>query len=185
LAQLFYATFSSTFGNFTIIWKKTDSTILIQRIFLSDQSKKSETKAIEYSNQIKHKSTSVIDSAGKDIQQFLNGRIVEFDLQLLDFSRCYDIQKKVLLAEYSIPRGWVSTYKRIANHIGITNGARVVGNSLANNPFPIFIPCHRAVRSDGKLGGYQGGLDMKHKLLEMEGIDISEKGKVLTDKIYY
>ncbi|NHK32558.1 MAG: MGMT family protein [Asgard group archaeon] len=103
---------------------------------------------------------------------------------MLDFSRCYDIQKKVLLAEYNIPRGWVSTYKRIANHIGIMKGARVVGNSLAKNPFPIFIPCHRAIKSSGELGGYQGGLVMKKTLLEIEGIKVVDN-KVVTDKIYY
>ena len=91
----------------------------------------------------------------------------------------------MLLAEYDIPRGWISTYKRIAGHLGITNGARVVGNSLAKNPFPIFIPCHRAIRSDGALGGYQGGLAMKRALLELEGIEFSTDGKVLTDRIYY
>jgi methylated-DNA-[protein]-cysteine S-methyltransferase len=140
---------------------------------------------MDYSSQIENKSTSIINSIGKQIQLFLNGKEVEFDLQLLDFSRCYEIQKNVLLAEYGIPRGWVSTYKRIANHIGIINGARVVGNSLAKNPFPIFIPCHRAIKSNGELGGYQGGLAMKCRLLEMEGVIISEKGKVLTDKLFY
>ncbi len=185
METLYYSTFSSHFGKFTIIWKENDSSIFIQRIFLSDQNKNSDKKATEYSTQIKNKSNSIINSAGKQIQLFLNGEEVEFNLQLLDFSRCFDIQKKVLLAEHGIPRGFVSTYQRIANHIGLINGARVVGNSLAKNPFPIFIPCHRAIRSDGNLGGYQGGLDMKCALLEMEGVKISEKGKVVTDKIYY
>jgi alkylated DNA nucleotide flippase Atl1 len=45
-----------------------------------------------------------------------------------------------------------------------------VGHALAANPFPIIIPCHRAIRSDGSLGGYQGGLAMKRSLLEREGI---------------
>ncbi|MCK4480435.1 MAG: MGMT family protein, partial [Candidatus Lokiarchaeota archaeon] len=86
---------------------------------------------------------------------------------------------------FRIPRGWVSTYKRIANQIGVNNGARVVGNCLAKNPFPIIIPCHRAIKTDGNLGGYQGGIKMKRALLEMEGIEISEKGKAITDRIYY
>lgn len=106
-------------------------------------------------------------------------------MELLNFELCSKIQEKVLLAEYQIPRGWVSTYKRIANHIGIQNGARVVGNSLAKNPFPIVIPCHRAIKSNSELGGYQGGIEMKRKLLEMEGIEVSENGKVITNKIYY
>jgi len=182
---LLYATFPSNFGNFTIIWKEIDITIKIQRVFLSDQKLNSETKAMEAFIKIKTNSSSVINLLGKKIQQFLNGEDVIFDLKLLDFSICSEIQQRVLLAEYKIPRGWVSTYKRIANQIGIINGARVVGNSLAKNPFPIFIPCHRAIRTNGELGGYQGGLAMKRALLELEGIRCSAKGRAITDNIYY
>ena len=97
---------------------------------------------------------------GEKIQHFLNGEELEFDLEFVDFTLCTKIQEMVLQAEFQIPRGWVSTYKRIAEHIGIINGARVVGNSLARNPFPIIIPCHRAIKSNGELGGYQGGIKM-------------------------
>jgi methylated-DNA-[protein]-cysteine S-methyltransferase len=159
--------------------------IRIQRIFLSDKKQTSEEKTWEHFPDSKSGSASIIDKQGEAIQRFLNGEEVIFDLNVLDFDRCSEIQKKVLIAEYNIPRGWISTYKRIANHIGIVNGARVVGNSLAKNPFPIFIPCHRAIRSNGELGGYQGGLAMKRTLLEMEGIRISDKGLVVSEKIYY
>ncbi|MHA1221574.1 MAG: methylated-DNA--[protein]-cysteine S-methyltransferase [Candidatus Heimdallarchaeota archaeon] len=182
---LLYATFPSNFGNFTIIWKEVDIAIKIQRVFLSDQKLSSEAKTMEAFIKIKTNSSSVINLLGIKIQQFLNGEEVIFDLKLLDFSICSEIQQRVLLAEYKIPRGCVSTYKRIANQIGITKGARVVGNSLAKNPFPIFIPCHRAIRTNGELGGYQGGLNMKRELLEFEGIKFSDSGKVVTDKIYY
>lgn len=180
-----YTTFPSAFDYFTIVWKEVDSNIRIQRVFLSKHKLKSESHALESFDQMKPRSSLVVNNLGKKIQQFLNGEEVKFDLELLDFSRCSEIQKKVLLAEYDIPRGWVSTYKRIANQIGIANGARVVGNSLAKNPFPIFIPCHRAIRSNGELGGYQGGITMKRALLELEGIRVSDKGRVVSDKIYY
>jgi methylated-DNA-[protein]-cysteine S-methyltransferase len=57
--------------------------------------------------------------------------------------------------------------------------------ALARNPFPLLIPCHRAIRSNGKLGGFQGGPGMKRALLELEGIEFSPTGKVLTDRIHY
>ena len=181
----YYCTFSSVFDDFTIIWKGKDSDILIQRIFLSDSKQKSETKTFKHFTKAQPSSSSVITTAGTNVQRFLKGEEIIFDLSVLDFSLCPATQKKVLLAEYEIPRGWVSTYKRIAEHICITNGARVVGNSLAKNPFPIFIPCHRAIRTNGELGGYQGGLAMKRLLLEMEGLKISDDRKIVTDKIYY
>ncbi|HUV77781.1 MAG TPA: MGMT family protein [Desulfobacterales bacterium] len=60
-----------------------------------------------------------------------------------------------------------------------------VGTALAKNPFPIIIPCHRAVRSDGTLGGYQGGLEMKRALLEMEGVCFDTLDRVLTKGFFY
>jgi len=85
---------------------------------------------------------------------------------------CFDLytafQQKVLRAVAAIPRGGVSTYQLIAKQIGKPKSTRVVGMVLANNPFPIAIPCHRVICSDGTLGGYQGGLRMKRTLLRME-----------------
>ena len=181
----FYATLSSPFDTFTIVWKGTGSDLLVQRIFLSDPELRSEAKALESFNQIKLESFSSIASLGEKMQRFLKGENVEFDLELLDFTRCLEIQKRILLAEFRIPRGWVSTYKRIANNIGIHKGARVVGNALAKNPFPIIIPCHRTIKTNGDLGGFQGGIKTKRALLELEGIKFSDRGKVITDRIYY
>ncbi|MFX1502047.1 MAG: methylated-DNA--[protein]-cysteine S-methyltransferase [Promethearchaeota archaeon] len=182
---LFYTTYSSPFDTFTITWKETDSNLQIQRIFLSDPETNSETKARESFKQIKIGSNSSIKLLAQQIQYFFRGERVELKLDLFDFKRCLEIQKKVLFAEYKIPRGWVSTYKRIADHIGLSKGARVVGNALAKNPFPIVIPCHRVIKTNGELGGYQGGIKMKQRLLEMEGVKILEKGRVITDRIYY
>ena len=69
-----------------------------------------------------------------------------------------------------IPSGETRTYKTIANLIGKPNSFRAVGNAVAKNPFPLIIPCHRVVRSDGKLGGYSGpgGIATKRKLLLKE-----------------
>ncbi len=181
----FYSTFSSLYDAFTIIWEEIDSNVRVQRIFLSDPEKKSEIKARDAFKTIDSGSSSIIKALGYKIIRFLEGEKINFDLEYIDFDQCFQIQKKVLLAEYGIPRGWVSTYKRIANKIGIPKGARVVGNALARNPFPIVIPCHRAIKSNGELGGFQGGFEMKRTLLEMEGIEFSFKGKVITKKIYY
>ncbi|MFW9783322.1 MAG: methylated-DNA--[protein]-cysteine S-methyltransferase [Candidatus Heimdallarchaeota archaeon] len=185
MSYLYYATFSSAFGTFTIVWIENNNSLRLQRIFLSDHERRSEIKALDTFKQIKIGSSSLIESIGKEIQQFFKGEVVDFNLDLLDFNVCSEAQKNVLIAEYGIPRGWVSTYKRIAIKIGIPNGARAVGKSLAKNPFPIIIPCHRAIKTNGELGGYQGGIKMKRTLLEMEGIKFSEKGKVITKNIYY
>ena len=130
-------------------------------------------------------SCSAIADLGKRIQRHLEGEAVEFDLEIVALDTCSRFQQKVLLADYSIPRGWVSTYGRVARSLGCPAGGRAVGGALSHNPFPIIIPCHRVVRANLELGGFGGGLPMKRALLELEGLKFSETGQVLTDRIYY
>ena len=71
-----------------------------------------------------------------------------------------------------IPKGETRTYKEIAKAIGKPNSSRAVANACAKNPYPIVVPCHRVIRSDGLIGGYSGigGTKRKKELLEREGI---------------
>ena len=130
-------------------------------------------------------SCAEVDVVADQIVAFLTGDDVRFSLDIARLDLCSRFQQKVLRAEYGIPRGSVSTYQRIARYLGNANGARAVGAALANNPFPIIIPCHRAIRSDGALGGYQGGLEMKRALLEMEGVLFNDIGRVITEDMFY
>jgi|TARA_B000000557_G_scaffold184829_1_gene151074 methylated-DNA-[protein]-cysteine S-methyltransferase len=79
-------------------------------------------------------------------------------------------QKKVWLELSKIPKGETRTYKEIAIAIGHPKSARAVANACGKNPQPIKIPCHRVIRSDGKLGGYSapGGTATKRRLLKEE-----------------
>lgn len=170
-----YTEIDTQFGAIGVLWK--DSPPKVQKVIL----KKQETHdSWKLSKNIHPSIKDLLDS----ITLFLQGEKVNFNLNIVELNLCSDFQKRVLLAEYRIPRGSVSTYSRIANHIGKPRAARAVGNALANNPFPLVIPCHRAVRSDGSLGGYQGGLDMKKQLLEMEGIKITNN-RVNMEKVTY
>ncbi len=69
-----------------------------------------------------------------------------------------------------IPSGETKTYKEIAELIGYPKAARAVANACGKNPYPITIPCHRVIRSDGGLGGYsgEGGVEKKRLLIENE-----------------
>ena len=77
-------------------------------------------------------------------------------------------QKKVYQAVKTIPKGQVRTYGWVAKKIGRPKAARVVGNALNQNPFPVIVPCHRVVSSNG-LGGFARGLKKKRELLRSEG----------------
>ena len=73
-----------------------------------------------------------------------------------------------------IPKGRVKTYKQVAVALKMPKSARAVANACAKNPYPPKIPCHRVIRSDGKLGGYsgKGGIKRKMRLLKAEKIII-------------
>ena len=77
-------------------------------------------------------------------------------------------QLKVLQAIQSVPAGSTITYKELANVINNPKAIRAVGSALARNPFACIVPCHRALRSDGGLGGFRWGLDLKQQLLDKE-----------------
>ncbi|MEM2856306.1 MAG: MGMT family protein [Candidatus Nitrosocaldaceae archaeon] len=81
--------------------------------------------------------------------------------------RVYEIVKK-------IPEGRVTTYKAIAKAIGKPNASRAIGKILKDNPNPIVVPCHRVVKSNGMIGGYVYGKEIKQRLLECEGIVIDD-----------
>ncbi len=81
-------------------------------------------------------------------------------------------QIKVWLFLKKIPKGTVKTYAQVAKAIGRPLAIRAVANAIGKNPYPIRIPCHRIIRSNGNVGGYsaKGGIKTKRKLLKSEGI---------------
>ena len=126
-----------------------------------------------------------IDVIALSIKAYLEGEEIKFPLNIVDFSLCSKFQQSVLRAEHAIPRGSVSTYGLIAAHLGIPRGARAIGNALAGNPFPLIVPCHRAILSNLHLGGFQGGTEMKKALLKKEGVIFDNAGRVISTQLYY
>jgi methylated-DNA-[protein]-cysteine S-methyltransferase len=130
-------------------------------------------------------SCAEMEALATGIKALLEGEDISFSLDLADMGQCGSFQQSVLWAQHRIPRGSVSSYGLIAAHLGKPGGARAVGNALAANPFPLVIPCHRAIRSDGHLGGYQGGLDMKRALLGKEGIVVNKACRAVSPRLHY
>ena len=81
-------------------------------------------------------------------------------------------QAEVLTQAARIPRGEVRPYGWLARQVGRAGAVRAVGSTMARNPIPLIIPCHRVVRADGRVGAYSlGGPDKKWKLLSVEGAE--------------
>ena len=90
-----------------------------------------------------------------------------------------DREKNILLLVAYVPEGRVITYKLLAQAAGNPEASRAVGNTLNKNPWSPDIPCHRVIKSDGKVGGFAQGNREKIKRLEQEGVTI-ERGKVVS-----
>ena len=87
----------------------------------------------------------------------------------LDLRSGTDFQRRVWHVLQQVPYGIVITYGEVAKRMGNQRAARAVGNACAANPVPVIIPCHRIVRSDGRLGGYTSNVNAKKSLLLLEG----------------
>ncbi len=182
---LCYIVRRTRFGPAVILWETQSGKPMVRQILISRPGQPAEISLKEPFPDSVPFSCGLLDDLGGRIAAFLDGADVRFALEQVRLDLCPPFQQRVLLAEYGIPRGSVSTYRRIAAHLGSPGGARAVGNALATNPFPIVIPCHRAIRSDRTLGGYQGGRDMKRALLQQEGVVIDERGRVVSPKLCY
>ncbi|TXD98003.1 methylated-DNA--[protein]-cysteine S-methyltransferase [Psychrobacter frigidicola] len=111
-------------------------------------------------------------TAVAQMQEYLQGRRQDFDLPL-DVSLGTPFQQQVWQALLDINHGETISYKTLAECVNNPKGYRAVANANGKNPLSIIIPCHRVIASDGKLGGYTGGLDKKEHLLALECIKVN------------
>ena len=103
----------------------------------------------------------------RELEEYFAGQRKEFSFPL-DL-RGTQFQLACWRALQRIPYGETRTYADIARAIGCPQGFRAVGMANNRNPIAIVVPCHRVIASDGTLCGYGGGLDVKKKLLQLEG----------------
>jgi O-6-methylguanine DNA methyltransferase len=102
------------------------------------------------------------------LRRYARGEPVAFP-DALDIAAATPFQRAVWRATQEIPYGQTRSYGWLAVRAGRPRAARAVGQAMAANPWPVIVPCHRVVSSNGRLGGYGGGLDMKERLLRLEG----------------
>lgn len=167
---VFGCSFEPEFGTIRLVWNGASGRIV--RVLFPGQLLP-DTEPVR-AEDVPERVSTLMSNLGR----FLRGAEVEFDPGILDLESCSPFKRRVLLLERTVPRGCVTTYGALARELGIKGGARAVGGALASNPFPFIIPCHRVVRSDGSIGGFQGGGGMKEKLLGMEGVKFLRKGSV-------
>ncbi len=121
-----------------------------------------------FERQVSEQPNGHLTTLGHQLDTYFKGTAVTFTGPL-DFLRGTDFQKSVWSIVHKIPYGQTTTYGTIAQTLGKPGAVRAVGAANGANPIPIVVPCHRVIQSDGRLGGYSGGLDIKDALLRLEG----------------
>ncbi len=147
----------------------------IERIYLPGLSKEDLRKRIQREFPESGEDSSFFRGAQKEFLEYFQGRRKRFEFPL-DLSRATPFQRKVYKVMSGISFGEIRTYRWLAQMTGYPKGFRAVGSANARNRWPIVIPCHRIVGSDGRLTGFSapGGLNLKAMLLKLEGIAVEE-----------
>jgi methylated-DNA-[protein]-cysteine S-methyltransferase len=112
-------------------------------------------------------SDTALAACAAQLAEYFAGERHAFDLPLAPAGTAF--QRHVWAALAQIPYGELRSYREIARAIGQPAAVRAVGAANGRNPLPIVVPCHRVVGSDGSLTGFAGGLEIKRRLLELEG----------------
>jgi len=115
------------------------------------------------------KSANALQKPIAELNEYFAGRRKKFTFKLAPEGTAF--QQKVWQAVREIPFGQVTTYQEIARKIEKPKAVRAVGHANGSNPLTIVIPCHRLIGSNGSLCGYGGGIELKMKLLELEGAE--------------
>jgi methylated-DNA-[protein]-cysteine S-methyltransferase len=103
----------------------------------------------------------------KELKEYFEIGKDEFT-QKTGFMKGTEFNRNVWIALKEVPYGETRTYKWLAEKVGKPTASRAVGQALSRNPVPIILPCHRIIESDGSIGGYSAGIDIKRRLLETE-----------------
>ena len=158
-----YTTFNSPIGNILIAAVKEG----VVKISFSTKSLQELAKYCQ-----KHLGVGVREGseytrdAKNQILNYLKGKTQSLDFPVIHLNSPF--RKKVLEAERSIPYGETRSYGEVAQMVNNPNASRAVGSANAKNPLPLYFPCHRIITSNGKLGGFGGGFNIKQFLLDLE-----------------
>lgn len=108
-----------------------------------------------------------LDATARQLDEYFAGRRRAFDVPL-DFQLVHGFRREVVTHLCDIAYGTTESYATVAGAVGNPKAVRAAGGACSHNPIPVVVPCHRVVRSDGTIGRYLGGTEMKAALLAME-----------------
>lgn len=126
-----------------------------------------------------------VGEVGEEVRRYLAGDAKALR-QKVDLTLAgTPFQRKVLDELQSVPRGALISYQALGAASKAANSARAVGNALHKNPIAIYVPCHRVISSDGRIGGYAGGAARKLQLLRSEGFELNNAAARIPDSVVW
>jgi len=159
-----FALFETSLGWMGVV----GSTYGLKRVILPQESKEAILcQVINYGCVAEDQDMALFGDLPHRLKLYLKGGLVNFP-DRLDLGKTTRFQQTVWRLVRTIPYGETRSYGWVASHLGLPKAARTVGQALGRNPLPIIIPCHRVISSDGRLGGFGGGLELKESLLRLE-----------------
>lgn len=165
-SNVYHLIFKTDFGYAGLIFR--EKPFILSKVMLPQISKKLLLDCFEKAEWGKTGSNEKARSVSESIIAYFKGKVIQPCWEWMDMSSLTPLQKTVLLAVADIPYGETLTYKDIAETISRPGAYRFVGTTLAKNPFPILIPCHRVIKSDGSVGQFGGGSEQKRKMIALE-----------------
>jgi methylated-DNA-[protein]-cysteine S-methyltransferase len=161
-----------------LVWDYAGKKPRVEHIYLPNPKKKLKERIVKNYPEVNKSSRKIPGGIDTQIAKLFSGKKEDVNLPLLNLSKLTDFSVQVLKQTCKIQHGKVATYSGLAAKLGRPGAARAVGTALANNPFPLIVPCHRVVRADRSLGGFGGGLKMKRELLDREGVALNAEDRV-------
>lgn len=159
-----------------LVWNNVGKRPRVETVYLPHGKEKVSDRICKEYPEMQCAQRKIPDGIDNAIIALFKGQNKKVSLSAINLKKLTDFQSEVLKQVHRIPRGKVSVYSGIAARTGHPRAARAVGTVMANNPFPLIIPCHRVIRADGKIGQFGGGTQMKRELLEREGVIFGRKG---------
>lgn len=157
-----YTKYQTRFGDGLLQWR--DGLMVAHWLPGARGARGAAKQTVEASRGVAQRLTGILEA-------YFAGERVDFaapDLPV-DWDAWSPFQQKVARALAAVPYGETISYANLASRAGQPRAARAVGNFMAANPMPVLLPCHRVIRTDGRLGRYSAGEHYKRRLLELEG----------------
>jgi methylated-DNA-[protein]-cysteine S-methyltransferase len=165
LIDLAYERHDSPFGTLLVV--AGDQGIVRIALDAEDEEGVLEDLARRISPRIARHGRQSVTVTRAQLDRYFAGDLKQFDVPL-DWRLTRGFRREVLRETAVIPYGSTASYAQMAERAGSPRAVRAAGSALATNPLPIIVPCHRVLRSDGKVGAYLGGTSMKQELLALE-----------------